>query len=77
MPTDLPPIGTRWGDLTPEQRAALPEGTRLGPAFSGSPTRTRSAGSWRLNSVPDMLDYAADRDIHPDRRILSYPEPTP
>ncbi len=41
-----PPLGTRWGDLSPEQRAALPVGTRL-LAFDGIPELTRTDwGGW-------------------------------
>lgn len=68
---DLPPIGTRWGDLTDEQRRGLPPGTRLGPAAALThEALVRRAGAWRREdgeAVPDSIVNAA-------RRIISYPE---
>lgn len=66
-----PPIGTRWGDISPDDRTRLPSGTLLGAADGmGHEALLRLAGAWRGSdgeSVPDSI-------VNTDRRILSYPE---
>ena len=68
---NLPPLGTRGGDLTDEQRRGLPPGTRLGPADGlTQEALVRRAGEWRRwdgEAVPDSI-------VNAGRRILSYPE---
>ena len=61
--SDLPPIGTRWGDIPAEVRARLPVGTVLGP-----PVEFPHLSTVALFPV----DYDCG-SLRPDRRILSYP----
>jgi hypothetical protein len=73
MPTDLPPIGTRWGDIPDEVRARLPVGTVLTAPehYPHDLTVTRRAdGFWY--AVPDGC--IPKIQVSHDRRILSYPE---
>ena len=67
---ERPPIGTRWGDLSTEQRRALPVGTVLRhPEYDDDDIRF-IGGRW----VDPMGTPFWQVSIHPDRRILSYPE---
>ncbi len=71
--SDLPPVGTRWGDIPDEVRARLPVGTRLGSAGTrgGLPLRLGSELGYYLEDYG--LGPILRSAIHPDRRILSYP----
>ena len=72
MASDLPPIGTRWGDLSPEQRAALPVGTVLStPDGFCWPTLRLHDG---VGVGPTYNERIPFPGIDSDRRILSYPE---
>lgn len=66
-----PPIGTRWGDISPDDRTRLPSGTLLGAADGmRHEALLRLAGAWSGSdgeAVPDSI-------VNADRRILSYPE---
>lgn len=75
MPADLPHIGTRWGDLTDEQRAALPVGTVLGPPPDHQEwgTLTRVRGGWLSGGEDSYLLKGAE--VLWARPILSYPAP--
>ena len=72
--SDLPPIGTRWGDIPDEVRARLPVGTVLGSAGArgGLPLRLGSELGYYLED--HGLEPILRSAIHPGRRILSYPE---
>lgn len=69
----LPPLGTRWADLTPEQRAALPVGTVLGHMRPTVHVIVKTQGGW---SFPDFQQYGpyADHSVDLGRTILSYPK---
>lgn len=62
-----PPIGSRWGDLTPEQRAALPAGTRI--EWCGTKTRIGTDG-WQTGGG---MIWATD-ELSDNNTIVSYPE---
>lgn len=73
MPADLPVIGTRWGDLTPEQRASLPVGTVLRlEGITGADLR-RARKVW----IDRDGHRYRDDDVGHRRHILSYHEVTP
>lgn len=65
----LPPIGTPWLALTPDQRAALPSGTRL--ALPGGVGRRYldPAGVWRHLGGREVTEA----DLV-DRVVWSYPQ---
>lgn len=71
----LPPLGTLWRDVTPEDRQRMPVGTVLGvPLGSSSASRwTRTVdGQWLTRYDCIMWDV----DVDGDRPILSYPPGT-
>ncbi len=71
--SDLPPVGTRWGDIPDEVRARLPVGTRLEPPahyHMDTVFVRRADGLWYAD--PDGC--IPKTQVSPDRRILSYPE---
>ena len=78
MPDERPALGARWGDLTREQRAALPVGTVLSGWSDGWRLfAVRRVKAHRWQHVDDPSTTVWSRHLHPDRRIHSYPEPTP
>lgn len=78
MAADLPPIGTRWGSLSAEQRRALPVGTVLsGWSDDWRRFEVRRVKAHRWQQVDDPSTTVWSSHLHPDRRILSYPELTP
>lgn len=69
----LPPIGARWGDLTPEQRASLPAGTEL--TFKQGPRIVKvRAGNWRRKTKPRGILWS-EAEFSDDRVIAAYPAP--
>ena len=66
-----PPLGTRWGDLTPEQREAFPVGATLGPVpgVPSSEPLTLTGSGWAF-----AFDVRRYPEAHPDRTIASYPD---
>lgn len=69
-PTSLPPVGTRWGDITDEQKADMPIGTML--RHDGSTILLWDATTW-VRATP----YRVGRRPPDDAVIESYPTPTP
>ncbi len=77
MPADLPPIGTRWGDLSPEQRASLPVGTVIRvDDWPSDDLFKRRPGAWKRVRGKRNSGLITEAAVNRDRRILSYPEPS-
>lgn len=71
--SDLPPVGTRWGDLTDEQRARLPVGTVLAaPRGIDWPELRLEDGVGVGIEEGERISLNGIADA---RRILSYPAP--
>lgn len=71
MSADLPPLGSRWGDLSTEQRRALPVETvlRRGDGMSVYDIRKLRRRWLDADNIP-----VRTREISKARTILSYPE---
>jgi len=77
MPADLPPVGTRWGDLTDDQRAALPVRTVIRfEGFTADDLFKRRPGVWKRVRGASNSPLITEAALRGDRRILSYPEPS-
>lgn len=68
-PPTLPPIGSRWGDLTEEQCAALPVGTVM--EWQGATKRKIGADRWRFDGATRSH---CDDELSCFNVIVSYPE---
>lgn len=69
----LPPIGSRWGDLTPEQRTSLPVGTEL--TFSGGLRIVKvRAGNWKRKRKNRGVLWV-EAEFSDNRVIAAYPTP--
>lgn len=77
MTTPLPPVGTRWGDITPEQRRALPVGTVIASDHGWPTLRKVRRGAWKRAYGPSNAPLWTEAQFDHSRRILSYPEVTP
>ena len=64
-------VGARWDDLTNEQRASLPTGTRLAVPPNGAPLTKSESGSWTL---PDG-SVISEADVSDARVVVYLPRP--